>query len=478
MQSAEVIVSLLSKKAQNDENFVFQRLYRHLFNPDFYRMAYRHMREEGRMFEADVFNTAVVDAVIEKLKSETYYPQPLFQQNTSRVKSRLHPPLHDRLVEEAVRQLLEAIYEPRFLDTSHGFRPHRTCQTALCAFKASCPGTDWVIEGKIRCFFDHFDHDKLFSLLSERIDDGRFLRLIQRFLQAGYMQFGKASHSFITPFPGGMLFSLLANIYLHEWDQFMQNLSSQYTIGEQLRRKRECRQMISQQYPLFLQSIGSSSTRVRYTRFLDEFVVCILGSKQLAQTVQKEIQSFLRGALRLELHAEKSRIRNLADNRVRFLDYECKRQRAGSWNIHLLVPGDVIRERIRPFTKNGKPVHHNARIHLPLPKIIRLYNDEIQNLYDYYNLAADVSTKLGRFRYYHYTSLIKTIARKEKSSVKKVVNKYGIDVKRKQGTGTKKIIGVSIQTGDGEEQILTYFNEPLKKKDCPKARWVKSPGRN
>jgi hypothetical protein len=236
--------------------------------------------------------------------------------------------------------------------------------------------------------------------------------------------------------------------------------------------------MISQQYPLFLQSIGSSSTRVRYTRFLDEFVVCILGSKQLAQTVQKEIQSFLRGALRLELHAEKSRIRNLADNRVRFLDYECKRQRAGSWNIHLLVPGDVIRERIRPFTKNGKSVHHNARIHLPLPKIIRLYNDEIQNLYDYYNLAADVSTKLGRFRYYHYTSLIKTIARKEKSSVKKVVNKYGIDVKRKQGTGTKKIIGVSIQTGDGEEQILTYFNEPLKKKDCPKARWVKSPGRN
>ena len=94
------------------------------------------------------------------------------------------------------------------------------------------------------------------------------------------------------------------------------------------------------------------------------------------------------------------------------------------------------------------------------------YNAELRGLYNFYCLATDVSTKLGKFRFYHYYSLLKTVARKEKCSVAQVITRYGVDVKLKQKTGTRKLFGVMYQTNKGDS-TQTYFNEPLKKKDQP-----------
>ena len=130
------------------------------------------------------------------------------------------------------------------------------------------------------------------------------------------------------------------------------------------------------------------------------------------------------------------------------------------------------RGKLKPFTANGKAVHHNARVNLPLLDLITQYHAEIRGLYNYYCLATDVSTKIGKYRYYHYTSLKKTIARKEKCSVAQVISKYGVDVKRKQDTGTRKIVGTTYLTKEGEKTI-TYFNEPLKK-DGYAHQWQRS----
>jgi hypothetical protein len=132
----------------------------------------------------------------------------------------------------------------------------------------------------------------------------------------------------------------------------------------------------------------------------------------------------------------------------------------------LLVPEEVIHKKLKPFVRNGKAVHHNARINYPVLDILTQYNAEIRGLYNYYSLATDVSTKINKFRYYHYTSLEKTIARKENCSVAQVIEKYGVNVKRKQGTGTRRLLGVTYRTKAGE-RTLTYFNESLRKKDEP-----------
>ena len=142
------------------------------------------------------------------------------------------------------------------------------------------------------------------------------------------------------------------------------------------------------------------------------------------------------------------------------------KKRAANGTIQLLVPADAVWDKLKPFVRNETAIHHNARVNAPLLDTLTLYNAEIRGLYNYYCLATDVSTKLGKFKYFHYYSLLKTVARKEKCSIARVLSKYGVDVKLKQKTGTRRLFGVKYSTKGGEK-TLTYFNESLKKKDNP-----------
>ncbi len=134
--------------------------------------------------------------------------------------------------------------------------------------------------------------------------------------------------------------------------------------------------------------------------------------------------------------------------------------------IQLLVPGEVIKEKIKKFTKNGKPTYINERVTLPINEMIAIYNAEIRGLFNYYSIANNVSKRLYEFKYYHYFSLAKTLAKKHKISVKKVIRKFRIPVKRKDGTGTINIIGVRYRNRT-EEKVMTYFNKSMKRKSIP-----------
>src|SRR5258706_10283068 len=166
MQNAEVVLSMLSQKSAQNSEYVFDRLYRNLFNPDFYLLAYSNIyAKEGNMTEGvdkstiDGFNTQKVEEIIAMLKTETYYPQPVRRTYIPKKNGTLRPlgipSFSDKLVQEVVRMLLQAIYEPVFKDTSHGFRPKRSCHTALVQIKTTCKGTTWAIEGDIQGFFDN-----------------------------------------------------------------------------------------------------------------------------------------------------------------------------------------------------------------------------------------------------------------------------------------------------------------------------------
>ena len=511
MQKAEVILSILSQKSAQNKEYVFDRLYRNLFNPDFYLLAYSNIyANEGNMTAGtdpetiDGFNTDKVNTIIANLRQETYCPSPVRRIYIPKKNGKLRPlgipSFTDKLVQEVVRMLLQAIYEPEFKDTSHGFRPGRSCHTALVQIKTTCKGTNWAIEGDIQGFFDNINHAKLLEILARKVADGRFLNLIEKFLKAGYMEFRQV-HGSLTGTPqGGIVSPILANIYLHELDVYMEALCNRLTTNV-IRRKNPVYQahniarfqarkngmyekadtILKVMRTMHVQDqLDPNYIKVKYCRYADDFVVMIIGSKQLAEQIREEIRIFLE-TLSLVLSQEKTVITNLSDQRVRFLGYEISKtrenskltetaqgvkKRAANETIQLLVPADVIQEKLKPFVRNGKAIHYNARVNAPLLNTLTLYNAEIRGLYNYYCLATDVSTKIGKFKYYHYYSLLKTVARKEKCSIVQVVSKYGIDVKLKQKSGTRKIFGVTYQTNKGDK-TLTYFDESIKKKDQP-----------
>jgi retron-type reverse transcriptase len=165
MQKAEIILSLLSQKSAQNKEYVFDRLYRNLFNPDFYLLAYSNIyANEGNMTAGtdpetiDGFNIDKVNTIIANLRQETYRPHPVRRTYIPKKNGKLRPlgipSFTDKLVQEVARMLLQAIYEPVFQDTSHGFRPGRSCHTALRQVKTTCKGTNWAIEGDIEGYFD------------------------------------------------------------------------------------------------------------------------------------------------------------------------------------------------------------------------------------------------------------------------------------------------------------------------------------
>ena len=512
MQKAKMVLSILNQKSKQGENYEFDRLYRNLFNEDFYLEAYRKIyAKEGNLTEGtdgktiDGFGKKLISELIQEMKTERYYPQPARRTYIPKKNGKMRPlgipSFRDKLVQEIVREILEAIYEPTFLDTSHGFRPNKSCHTALYETKLQFNGAVWMIEGDITGCFDNIDHEILLRILATKIKDGRFIELIRRFLKAGYLEFD-TPHNTLSGTPQGALCSpILANIYLHELDTFMVSLCERYNKGKQRKSNPEYDKLVQARHRAKREGdkekanfilkqmrqipskdqMDSEYARIRYVRYADDFLIGVIGDKNMAVTVKKEVAEFLKTNLALELSQEKTLITNLRENRVHFLGYEITKahndrkitvasdgisRRSVNGSIQLLVPYSVIQEKIKPFTTNGQPSAHRARVNMPVLDMINQYNAEIRGLYNYYALAGDVSRKMGKFRYYHYYSLAKTIAQKEGSSVKKVIARYGIDVSRKKGTGTRRVIGVSYNTKMGTK-MMTYFNESLKHKKCP-----------
>ena len=513
MQKAEVVLAVLRKQAMQSKDFVFDRLYRNFFNLDFYMLAYSNLyAKEGNMTPGtdgktiDGFNMERINRLIEKIQQETYYPHPSRRAYIPKKNGKLRPlgipSFDDKLVQEVLRMLLEAIYEPIFKEVSHGFRPNKSCHTALLQVKKTCKGTTWAVEGDIKGFFDNIDHDILMSLLSRRIADGRIIELVRRFLKAGYLEFHQVRNSLTGTPQGGVVSPILANIYLHELDIFAEALCRKYGTDKKEKKRypaydklryarreakkrgdytradeilKEMRKLPSRE------TMDSGFIRVRYVRYADDFLVLVNGDKALTLTLKTEIGEFLKDKLNLELSEEKTLVTHLSSNNVRFLGYVIGKShnntaiirdttgrtvRAVNGNIQLLVPSDIINSKLRDFTKGNKAAARPERVNDPILNTLTAYNAEIQGLYNYYRLALDVSTKLDKFKYYHYDSLLKTIAQKEKTSISKVLKKYGVSVPRKQGTGTRKVFGVNYITKDGL-RTRTYFNEPLRKMDTP-----------
>ncbi len=236
-----VLENLLSKTKEND--YTFKRLFRNLYNPDFYLFAYSNIYStEGNMTKKgfdgntiDGMSLARIKRIIEKIKNHTYRPDPVIRKYILKKNGKKRPlgiqSIDDKLVQEVIKMILESIYDYNFKNTSHGFRPNKSCHTALKSIQRKFTGVKWFVEGDISSYFDNIDHHTLINILRRKIKDQYFIGLIWKFLKVGYIEKWKYNHSYSGTVQGSIISPILSNIYLNELDTFMDELKVKFDEG-------------------------------------------------------------------------------------------------------------------------------------------------------------------------------------------------------------------------------------------------------
>jgi group II intron reverse transcriptase/maturase len=249
MQNAETVLRVLRERGRR--GLPCNELYRQLFNPHLYLLAYgRLYSNHGAMTPGvdgetpDGMSLLKIGRIIDALRHERYRFQPVKRVHIPKKNGKTRPlglpSWSDKLVGEVVRLLLEAYYEPQFSDRSHGFRPTRGCHTALREVATYWTGTTWFIESDIAQCFDRLDHSVMLDMLGEKIKDNRFIRLLRNMLQAGYLEDWKWNATLSGVPQGGVVSPILSNIYLDRLDKFVETvLMPQYTRGEARKKNPE-----------------------------------------------------------------------------------------------------------------------------------------------------------------------------------------------------------------------------------------------
>ncbi|MHB8416410.1 MAG: reverse transcriptase/maturase family protein [Acidiferrobacteraceae bacterium] len=463
MQNAEVVLGVLRERGR--KGLPCNELYRQLFNSQMYLLAYgRIYSNQGAMTQgptqetADGMSMEKIGAIIDALRHERYRFSPVRRIYIPKKNGKLRPlglpTWSDKLVGEVVRLLLEAYYEPQFSDCSHGFRPGRGCHTALREIADTWTGTTWFIEGDIADCFGSLDHQVMLSTLSEKIHDGRFLRLVGNMLTAGYLEDWRWNATLSGAPQGGVVSPILSSIYLHKLDQFVETvLIPQYTRGK-IRRRNPAYNKASKgvidarrrgdrdnarnlRQELRGLPVGDpydpGYRRLRYSRYADDHLLGFIGPKAEAEAIKGQLAQFLREELKLELSAEKTLITHARSQPARYLGYEIIVQHGDSkitngrrgvnGKIALRVPLDVIKAKRAPYLRHGKPWHRAAMQNLDDYDIVKIYGAEYRGIVQYYLLANDV-WRLNRLCWAAQTSMLKTLAAKHQSSVNKMAAKH------------------------------------------------------
>ena len=520
MEKSERVLKALSDHSQSSD-YKYERLYRYLFSEEMFAVAYQRIyAKQGNMTPGtdgktiDEMSLERIERLIVSLKDESYQPHPARRVYIPKKNGKKRPlgipSFEDKLVQEVVRLLLEAIYEGHFEGTSHGFRPHRSCHTALGMIQKSFAGAKWFIEGDIKGFFDNIDHNVLISILRERISDERFLRLIRKFFNAGYVEDWKYNKTYSGTPQGGIISPMLANIYLDKFDKYIKEYAAKFRKGdrrsinpeywrlnnkknwlkkklqktsdEQIRKSylyeiaQLSKQMLSTPHK---DAMDADFRRLQYVRYADDFLISVIGSKSECETIKADITQFMREQLKLELSDEKTLITH-AQDKAKFLGYEIfirksdavKRNRDGvlkrdfNGAVVLTLNSAVIQKKLTEYNAlevrniDGKDIWWSKprRYMTPMKPedILAQYNAEIRGLYNYYSLAANVSKECASFAFIMKMSMFKTLGWKLNTSARKVRQKYQKD----------KDFVIPYNDAKGKQKYRVFYNEGFKKRNA------------
>lgn len=519
MRSPETVLNNLSKHS-SDLGYKYERLYRLLFNEEMFFLAYQRIyAKQGNMTPGtdgrtvDQMSMQRIERLIDALRTEEYQPHPAKRVYIPKKNGKKRPlgipSFDDKLVQEVTRMILEAIYEGHFEYTSHGFRPHRSCHTALTHIQDKFTGAKWFIEGDIKGFFDNIKHEILVNILKERIADERFIRLIRKFLKAGYAEQWKFHNTYSGTPQGGIVSPILANIYLDKFDKYMKMYADKFNKGERRKVSSEYRRLNNKKTRLAkkLKSVTDESVRagmiteiketlaqtyvtpchepmdanyrrIQYVRYADDFLIGVIGSKSECQAIKADIKEFMTEQLGLELSDEKTLITNAKD-KAKFLGYEIfvrskafmhkdsrgVMKRFGNGSVLLHVSMDTAKAKLLEYgalriAKEGnqdiwKPKPRGFMIGNKVEDIVAQYNTEIRGFYNYYAIANNISTIGHSFGYIMEYSMYKTIAQKLNLTMSQAKLKFLKD---------KKFI-VPFTGKNGEVRYRIFYDGGFKRKE-------------
>lgn len=494
MQSAETVLGVLRERGRH--GLPCEELYRQLFNPQLYLLAYgRIYSNKGAMTPGvtaetvDGMSLEKIGRIIDAMRHERYRFSPakrvLIPKKNGKLRPLGLPGWTDKLVGEVMRLLLDAYYDPQFSDRSHGFRHGRGCHTALREVANTWTGTTWFVEGDIADCFGSFDHEIMLSTLAEKIHDNRFLRLVRNMLQAGYMEDWVWNATLSGAPQGGVLSPTLSNIYLHRLDSFIETvLIPEYNRGAgrvknpayrkvqtaltQARERgdRAAARSLSKQ----LRSLPSKDLddpgyrRLRYVRYCDDVLLGFTGPKAEAEEIKRRLGRFLHDELRLELSKEKTLITHAKTGAARFLGYEItvqqndrvitNGQRNSNGTVRLRVPTSVIKAKCALYMQRGKPERRTRLMNVDDYTIVSIYGAEYRGVVQYYLMASDVY-RLNRLNWVMETSMLKTLAGKHSSTVTKTAAKYKAKVETPYGPRT--CFQATVERGDNRKPLVARY---------------------
>ncbi|MEU9247764.1 reverse transcriptase domain-containing protein [Streptomyces sp. NPDC048385] len=469
-----------------DPSWVNRDLYRLMYRPEMYMAAYERIKSKpGNMTKGsdgstlDGFSERTIQRLIRSMKDESFQFTPARRVFIPKANGKLRPlgiatPV-EKVVQEVIRMVLEAIYESpgneTFEDTSHGFRKGRGPHTALKEVKNIWSGTRWFIEGDIKSFFDNIDHDVLISLLRRRISDERFLNLIRKALRAGVLTDLRYEANLAGTPQGSVLSPILANVYLHELDRKMRDITDREERGKTPALNKEYRSLVNRldrgrrngtisgaevkEIKRKMRELPSRSMmdpsyiRVRYIRYADDWLVGVIGPRQLAEKIRSEVGEFLANGLKLELSLGKTHIRHASSEEAFFLGtrISCAGERDSDVVKHAPVEGRRSEKRRRPrgvvrlnapvsevvsrlhqkgfCTKEGIALSKRSWTVLDDVDIIARFNAVLNGILNFYSFASNYG-ELTWVQHILQLSAAKTLSHKHKiGSLRKTFAKYG-----------------------------------------------------
>jgi group II intron reverse transcriptase/maturase len=501
MQNTETFLTVVRDRGRR--RLPLERVYRHLFDRELFLTAYGKLaKNAGAMTPGttketvDGMSLAKIDEIIELLKYERYRFAParrvyIEKKNSTKKRPLGIPSWSDKLVQEVVRTILEAYYEPRFSDRSHGFRMGRGCHTALGEIYRTWRGTVWFIEGDIKGCFDNLDHEVLINTLKEDIHDGRFIALVKGMLDAGYLE-EWVYHKTLSGSPqGGVVSPILSNIYLHRLDEWVEtalipdntrgterkdNPAYKRLLGRRQKARKAGKTREANAIHKQLRTLPSKDPndpdyrKLRYIRYADDFLLGYTGTKEEAEEIKTRIGVFLRDSLKLELSEEKTLITHGRTESARFLGYDLvtlqvddritktrdgREMRMLSGRVGLKVPRNIVPEKAAMYMRDGKPIDRTELLNDSALSIVAKYDAEYRGIVQYYRMAYNLA-KLDTLRWIMETSLTKTLAHKYKVSVAQIYRRHQVTTVTERGP--RKVLEVRVER-DGKEPLVATWGK-------------------